>query len=236
MTDKPIIFSAPMVRALLDGRKTQTRRVIKLAGRRPEFCGPRGCESDPNCWGWEDSEHGDWVTLEKEPGQRMCWRDWRGAYAPGDRLWVREAFYRCEECAHLNHAEGANSAGIRDRKCCANCDELLPRAKSSPIHMPRWASRLTLTVTDVRVQRLQEISEADAMAEGIDPNFNRTAWRCYLPEPKAQDYWTSPVEGYRTLWNRIHGPGAWDANPWVAAITFTVERRNIGAPTGETRK
>lgn len=88
------------------------------------------------------------------------------------------------------------------------------------IHMPRWANRITLTVTDVRVQRLQDIRENDAMAEGAPP---------VLVPP---DGGSCPhVEGFRDIWNTIHGPEAWDANPWVAAISFTVQHGNIDGDT-----
>jgi len=184
MPDRPIIFSAPMVRALLDGRKTQTRRVLKP-------------QPDSRGRGFLDS---------KLP------------YSPGDRLWVREAFWTCEACGYLNHAVGANNSGTAGRHCCASCDALLPKAKRSPIHMPRWASRLTLTVTDVRVQRVQDISAADAIAEGIAPAANSMTIDCDTLNPR---------DSFASLWNSIHGPGAWDANPWVAAITFTVRKGNI---------
>lgn len=237
MTDKPIIFSAPMVRALLDGRKSQTRRVIKLDGRRPEFCGPRGCEADPTCWGWEDSDHGDWVTLEGEPGQRMCWRDWRGAYAPGDRLWVREGHAMVPATAYRMSEGVAQNADPKDCDRACIYREGWDRSNGgfrwrSPIHMPRWASRLTLTVTDVRVQRVQEISEADAIAEGVvsAPFPGGERWSV---AGGYDDAWLDTArEAFRCLWYRIHGPGAWGANPWVAAISFTVERRNIDEVAG----
>ena len=89
--------------------------------------------------------------------------------------------------------------------------------------MPRWASRLTLIVTDVRVQRLQEISEDDARAEGVTPHGG--GWTGY---GRDADLWLSNAkDGFRSLWNSIHGPGAWDANPWVAAISFETRRYNI---------
>ena len=90
-----------------------------------------------------------------------------------------------------------------------------PRWRPS-IHMPRSASRLTLTVTEVRVQRLQDISEEDARAEGIEGEF--------LPWP--QGYWTYRPY-FAELWNSLHGPDAWDANPWVVALSFTVQHGNI---------
>ena len=189
MADKPIIFSAPMVRALLDGAKTQTRRVLdnKRAVMR-DRCDALDC-----------------VRIHV-----------------GDRLWVREAFWTCDDCGHRNMCEGgANHSGHVGRWCCASCDDLLPKAKTSPIFMPRWASRLTLTVTDVLVQRLQEISEADARAEGIQPN-GRGWWTG--AEGQAGD---TPRAAYALLWDSLHGHGSWEANPWAAAYTFTVQRRNI---------
>ena len=180
MTDKPIIFSAPMVRALLAGTKTQTRRVLKPLPRRTIFFDPKTAVLD---------------QFQEPP------------YAPGDRLWVREAFsYELLDVDRNGFmppwywADGNPESGD------------FTRPKPS-IHMPRWASRLTLLVTDVRVQRLQEISRGDAMEEGC-PFANMA------DGPNPRDW-------YRGIWNSLHGPGAWDANPWVAALTFTVHRQNI---------
>jgi hypothetical protein len=192
--DRPILFSAPMVRALLSGAKTQTRRVLK----------PQPL--------WEDAGHtpaGFSYGAGWSWGGLSCWADATafGKQAEnfvriqtGDRLWVREA-------------------------CCVHGDEVFYRANEPrvtvglggfakwrpSIHMPRWASRLMLTVTDVRVQRLQDISEEDAQAEGCDEG-------------------SLCVPVFCALWKSINGAESWDANPWVAAYTFTVERRNIDAP------
>jgi len=204
MTDRPIIFSAPMVRALLDGRKTQTRRVLgKTSGRVNIFNAEIA---------WADS-------YVMDPGNAE-WRARYTPYAPGDRLYVREAidkasdrdgvFYRADY-----EAQHGDATGLGWRPS---------------IHMPRWASRLTLTVTEVRVQRLQDISEADAVAEGIerlksgrgfyDPTVSHAAVRF--------GEWTSTArQGFCRLWNSLHGPDAWDANPWVVALTFNVKRGNI---------
>jgi len=222
MTDRPIIFSGPMVKAMIDGRKTQTRRIIKIAGRWPDYVGPRGCTDDPKCWGWEDSDHGDYVTIEREPGQRMGWRDWRGAYRVGDRLYVREAHYMTDNGDEQIAVYAEDEAEVVEHKAliarlrvshALSETWAAPHLKLRPsIHMPRWASRLTLMVTDVRVQRLQDISEDDARAEGAKP-------------------WTGACQSYVTdfaaIWRAINGPDAWDANPWVAAISFTVQRLNI---------
>ena len=216
MADKPIIFSGPMVRALLDGAKTQTRRVLSLKGHRTfsEF-GP------------SDTAGYDWHFRDAA----LLWHDHTHAslckllpYAAGDRLWAREAFWTCDECGYRNMCEGgANHSGHIGRWCCASCDELLPRAKTSPIFMPRWASRLTLTVTDVRVQRLQEISAADSLAEGV---------QCHTCKAMGQSACNrrgcfASIDAFRAIWDHINGPGAWAENPWVAAYTFTVHRCNI---------
>ena len=186
MTDRPIIFSAPMVRALLDGRKTQTRRVLKpqpnmLNGGRPLNDG-RGSYS----------VEGGWKRIP---------------YAPGDRLWVREAFTEVPMIGPRYYATNDIPASFK---------------KVSPIHMPRWASRLTLIVTDVRVQRLQEISDDDARAEGVLPD----GFEGYRGHEGTIGYPTA-IWAFRHILNSIHGPDAWDANPWVAAISFTVHRCNI---------
>lgn len=188
MTDKPIIFSAPMVRALLDGRKTQTRRVLKKPAAMDALA----------VFGSK------FLTL---PGNI----DLIG-YAPGDRLYVREAFsYEALDVDRNGFmppwywADGNPSSGN------------FTRPKPS-IHMPRWASRITLTVTEVRVQRLQEISNDDAKAEGV-------LGECAFHVGNDATY-RAP---FRELWNSLHGHDAWDANPWVVAVSFTVDRRNIDA-------
>lgn len=207
MSDRPIIFGAPMVAALLAGRKTQTRRVIK----------PQPAQNIAGLWVWpldwatgiprygigvQTDEDGLRQTFNFDPSRRL-------GYAPGDRLWVRETW---------------RSASMRpdDVIYRADGESLMPWR--SPIHMPRWASRLTLIVTDVRVQRLQEISEDDARAEGARPAFTRTTVPDWPVVSSPRFTW-----GFEELWESIHGPGAWDANPWVAAVSFAVDRRNIDA-------
>lgn len=193
MSDKPIIFSAPMVRALLNGTKTQTRRVIKKKAALDALA-----IGGPN-----------WLTL---PGNADLLPV---NVRPGDRLWVREA------------VAWVSAWGWRYR---ADNDDLSEKRESGEvekwkpsIHMPRHASRLTLTVTDVRVQRLQEISLGDICAEGL-------ARSIYDFAPVQRGF-----DAFDALWDSIHGKGAAAANPWVAAYTFTVQRGNIdqlGAPHG----
>ena len=189
MTDRPIIFSAPMIMALLAGRKSQTRRVLKP---QPETV-PNG------------------FAGVRQP------------YAPGDRLWVREAWRFDAEWDDFppRYFDGADAVhyeagGAQDKSLWG--DPFRPGRLRSPIHMPRWASRLTLVVTNVRVQRLQEITSADAISEGCSPYANSATIDCDTPNPR---------DDFKRLWSSIHGPDAWDRNPWVAAISFKAHRCNI---------
>lgn len=221
MTDRPILFSAPMVRGLSREAKapgtgkSQTRRLIKPRKRPSLF--------EPGVWS-------DEYVLD--PGN-ADWRKRDVGYETGMRLWVRETWtYINDQSEHgLEVCIGYNADGddLPNRPILAVGPEWRDRVDRWPwirrkrpaIHMPRWASRLTLTVTDVRVQRLQEISERDAEAEGVYP---------ILVPP---DGGSCPhVEGFRELWDKLNGKGAWDANPWVSALTFTVEHRNIDADAG----
>ncbi len=186
MTERPILFNAPMVRAVLEGRKTQTRRVVK-----PQ---PRDAQRIEECAG------GGWMVDREQINF---------PYAPGMRLWVRESFSGPHRVDHLPPslwpvnpplwywADGNPSSG----------DWTRPRPS---IHMPRWASRILLEVTAVRVERLQDISEADAMAEGV-------GWSDYQDQHGER---MEPREAFAALWEQINGPGSWDANPWVWVVEF----------------
>lgn len=245
MTDRPIIFSAPMMRALLEERKTQTRRILKH--RDPERRAfVQTCPAAKIVEGWVSFGH-------PMGGPGTCIRL---PVALGDRLWVREtwqtgmggdgpqiAYRATPDFVDINawdgEDQGAGPSFNYDRCPGASWHTWLPDLLSgaegswrSPIHMPRWASRLTLTVSGVRVQRLQEISEEDAEAEGL----SRAPGGCWSgAEGQAG---TTPKAAYAVLWNSLHGPEAWAANPWVVAITFTVERRNIdvAAPLAGTKQ
>ncbi len=211
MNDLPILFSAPMVRALLDGRKTQTRRVLKP---QPE----QGFEP------WQ-TEGGEWFLAGVTSQTPLSVR-----FRKGDRLWVREA-WRCNGWAtdvatiFYRASEGDGYTATCEQWPVADHKPLRVETKWSPsLHLPRWASRLTLTVTDVRVQRLQEISHTDAMAEGLE--WVAPTWGISGIADSWQD---DPRMAYRALWDAINGKGAADANPWIVALTFAVERRNIDA-------
>lgn len=200
MTDKPIIFSAPMITALLAGTKTQTRRLLKP---------PYGTL--------------EWLGNDQ-------WRPICTKIFPGDRLWVRECWRTASAYDDLSPSQMGGEEPIRYEADQAWQTWGWGRPHSTgrhraARHMPRWASRLMLIVTDVRVQRLAEISEEDARAEGSPPfgGDSADASRGVMASSHAGNFRAT----FRDIWNTIHGPGAWNANPWVCAITFDVRRRNI---------
>lgn len=209
--ERPILFSAPMVRANLEGRKTQTRRVIKsFAGTRQPLCNLRehgasgadvsGDFNDPYSWGLPYAEDGVGdISLGQWP---ELW-----TYGTGDRLWVRETWSHTGSGV-WTIADTYNALGGEYIYRATND---VPGAKWWPsIHMPRRASRITLEITGVRVERPQDISEADAIAEGCKGH------NC----PPDHEGDTSPQEEYRDLWQSINGHGSWDANPWVWVIEY----------------
>lgn len=217
MTDRPILFSAPMVRALLAGTKTQTRRILK-----PQSIG------DVIQYGWSRDDGAHWTDQSFASYRLRIWA--------GDRLWVRETWQGLSFGDYLP----TNSSQCEVRYAATDpCADLDAEARGYPwrpsIFMPRWASRLTLTVTDVRIERLQDISEADARAEGINGIWDGTP---FSPDPTATNKFTvnigvgnlnAPTAAgvYRMLWEWINGEGSWEANPWVVAYTFTVHAGNI---------
>jgi hypothetical protein len=180
--EKPIIFNSEMVRAVLDGRKSQYRLVIKP---QPAECQSlaRDCAS-PSGFSWISDAYEDFY-LKCPYG------------VPGDRLWVRETWQKCTGCNPM--------PGILYRATC----NFFPAHKWKPsIHMPRWASRILLEITDIRVERLQDISRQDAFKEG-----------CIDRRPVS-----TCNDDFKELWNSINeakGFG-WDQNPWIWCICFKV--------------
>ena len=244
MVDRPILFSAPMVRALLAGTKTQTRRVLRLPTK-THSGGP--IYERPDMGGWEPTTHGGGGCFtfgpagEKIPAheQVAIWHRTTGTCAlapwqPGDRAWVRET-WRCNGWATdvatimYRASEGDGYTAMTEQFPVSGKPRVRPDGLwRSSIHMPRWASRLTLLITEVRVERLQEIDEAGVAAEGIEPG-RAIDWMG--PEGARRDF--GPVDGFRGLWNSIHGPGAWAENPWVVALTFRVVAQNIDSIAAE---
>ena len=226
MKERPILFSAPMVRALLDGSKSQTRRVVK-----PQF----GFDAEPvemgatNDRGHQISGHSGmwWDDCAGNPDDSV-----RCPYGqPGDRLWVRENFDflpaggpdQPQACEIVYWATGSSEP--RTAPCDYN-PFIYGREKVRPsIHMPRWASRITLEITGVRVERVQDISESDAVAEGVFKLEYRgqSSYADYSltdEEAETSPMLDSPISSYRTLWESINGPKSWDANPWVWVLAF----------------
>jgi hypothetical protein len=222
MKELGILFSDPMVRAILDGRKTQTRRVVN-----PQ---PMPDRYIPALWEWNhlgsarNKPHYTEANFNWNPITK-AFADWvdggRCRYGkPGDRLWVREAwcakmrdgefvydstgkqecYYRATEKEHVVKDDGDGGTAFTRTGL-----EASPWVLS--IHMPRWASRITLEVVSIHVERLNIITSDDALAEGIDrADLSMT---CVTPQMI-----------YRRLWESINGPGSWDKNPWVWVIKF----------------
>jgi len=204
MKERPILFSAPMVRALLDGSKTQTRRVVKP---QPEWDGKWFQ------WGGHKPNSKYGACAGNSLSTTFWMLDACPYGKPGDRLWVRETWAHdaesVEQCrAAHEDAMGGGTYGPYYRATESAPDTLHWRPS---IHMPRWASRITLEVTGVRIERLQDISEADAKTEG---------WPVHMPsDPRG---YTSPKQWYAMLWNAINGPESWAKNPWVWVVEFKV--------------
>lgn len=190
MKERPILMSASMVRAILAGTKTQTRRICKFTSG-GHLKGP----GEHKRWHPEDSN----AVLACPYG------------APKSHLWVRETFQWCQSCGSYDYRADANSS-----LHCRTCDAALGKWRPS-IFMPRDASRLTLEIEAVRVDRLQDITEADAVAEGVTAIVTRGEMQS---DKTIKPFTISAQTAYRILWNHINGPGSWDLNPWVWVITF----------------
>lgn len=221
MKERPILFSGPMVRAIIDGRKTQTRRVVKFPKWMQDCDGNQAPEIPKQFDGYVDM-----VPVTVGHVESFCKNPHGGV---GDRLWVRETWKTgkaFDSDSPQKIVESATEAGywteysnpkvhvpapvwyIADghHKKWGSHDETdflgIGKTRVS-IHMPRWASRITLEITGVRVERLNDITEEDALAEGVEP---------------------TPMNDARTrfvnLWTKINGDGSWDANPFVWVIEF----------------
>lgn len=239
MTIKPILFSGPMVRALLAGEKTQTRRVLtRLKGYGKISC---LCKPDFPWFDWEFRDQNKQARGCNESELRELL-----PYEPGDRLWVRETV-ACGACAPSKPPQWSPGFWRREQGSPQNtaglwyqADDLAPanpiteRGKWTPARfMPRWASRMVLNVTDVRVQRLQDITDDDALAEGV---------ACAVAPGAGRDvdidgqYWPGgPKRMFRELWdslNKKRGCG-WQKNFYVVAVTFAVHHGNVDLMTAK---
>ena len=209
--EKGLIFNSEMVRAILDGRKTQTRRPIKWKQTRFTEIGER---EDGSKWPWsEDAEHacdfwhpcpfgavGDRIWV------RETWSSDFANYYPNDRVWYAADNNRQLDIDMVDGVRGIYSP---------ESDVHVPFRWHPSIHMPRWASRILLEITDVRVERLNAISQADAIAEGAPPSH--PSIDCVSQEYGFPDFSRS---WFGQTWQHIYGEESWDANPWVWVIKF----------------
>ncbi|EMC8573951.1 hypothetical protein VLQ41_000778 [Salmonella enterica] len=207
MKERGMIFNGEMVRAIIDGRKTQTRRPIKWKQTRFTEVAER---DDGSLWPWaEDCERGGDIWFTCPFGE------------VGDRIWVRETFRvhsRATDVATLVYRASVRNSWTEQthRVPVAVCNKPATPEKWTPsIHMPRWASRITLEITDVRVERLNNISYDDAISEGI-----KQEWTCIDPGLGSYAHKNDVQDDYETLWKSIYGTDSWQANPWVWVIEF----------------
>jgi len=240
MKERPILFSGAMVRAILSGVKTQTRRVCKTSTQNQTDIMAAAIMDD--MMGADDGTH-----------ELAAWKQMKCPYGePGDRLWVRETWnyngdravweggqrrpydeifvkYRADNEERVIHREPNDKHGLpKQRNRRAGEDEYAYwdyltrfwRKWTPAIHMPRDMSRIMLEIVSVRVERLNEISEVDALAEGIDFSQRGEEPRVYRDYSQKLHYGLSPIGSYRTLWESINGPGSWEANEWVWVVEF----------------
>lgn len=219
--ERPILMSAPMVRAILDPRKTQTRRIVKP--QPPEWC----TEFGYTCFTPKGHISGR-GKFEDNVGEKYI----RCPYGVhGDELYVKETWRVSKQWDHLaprdlpfdrgmtimygaggSRAHNENGVYVNDNSYPPTLPDWAGKTRVS-IHMPRAASRITLRITDVRVERLQDISEEDAWNEGVQDWMGKeTPWKGVLAP--------TSVHAYAALWESINGRGSWDANPWTWAVSF----------------
>ncbi len=236
--EHPILFSTPMVQAILEGRKTQTRRVIKPQPK-PEL----------SYFGWEVPNYthvafGNNFKIESKHKNRYG--------QPGDLLWVRENWASSKALDKVkpsNILSGFPCEYQAGGTSLMNYNELIDRGRWRPsIHMPKHAARIWLKVKDVRVERVQDISEEDILKEGVRIPVNRETGNVvvrlgvdnsalsFLPEKSINTKYTQSqllFAHWAELWCKVNGRQSWDANPWVWVITFE-ELSRTGRPEPET--
>lgn len=216
MKERPILFSAPMVRAILDGTKTQTRRIV------PNKILDAYYSYDEYCNNVMPRDVPCTRSYERDYFRDMC------KYGlVGDRLWVRESFYYdYNEKLSTIKPDNFDVNGLyyrADGSCCEQiaecaCAEVGPPRWTPSIHMPRWVSRINLEITNIRVERLNDVSQEDARSEGITDGgcINcgvKEPCNCQFPMPDARD-------SFIQLWESINGELSWFKNPWVWVVEF----------------
>lgn len=211
MKERPILFSTPMVQAILAGNKTQTRRIVK-----PQ---PIVCDDARGGHYWPSNAVQSMVHVEKElQDYDGIWRglidDCNPFGGVGDQLWVRETFrlYDSDECPHADFPCGCPRNGTPLYKASHDCGD---GEKWKPsIHMPRKAARLFLEIINIRIERLNDITLEDAKAEGFD----------YSTHPSAIEmgYSIGAKTNFRITWEQVYGQNEWNKNPWVWVVEFKV--------------
>jgi hypothetical protein len=210
--ERPILFTGAMVRAILAGSKTQTRRILKLPPMQPWQHRSKGWYFLPECNHSSENTNNFVAGFSDGTGTIINIKCPYGTPAfvpfnrPADRLWVRETWSVSSAHDSLSPKDIPSSAKV-EYAADGSSGYIFGKGRPS-IFMPRWASRIALEIIAIKVERLQDISEADARAEGVTP----TAFE------RLNDNWGGVL--YRKLWESIHGPGSWDANPWLWVIQF----------------
>ena len=226
--ERPILFSAPMVRAILDGRKTVTRRAFK-----PHQV-PNWSREDPDMgmghnWHAVGQHHRRYGFMVSGETERACAEELIKCGAcpygkPGDRLWVRETWVADAQVDAVPPRDLSQGEPIRypaDGSIRqAGCSMIKPGRARPSIHMPRWACRILLEVTDVRVERLQDISEEQALAEGVRLYTDHAEFGDWYHVEGIETYSAEPRKSFELLWTSINGAESWNANPWVWAVSF----------------
>lgn len=207
-TVRQIVCRAHEVRAILAGTQTQMRRIVKLPHQNPLG------QWEQTTWGGKGARD---KFGQEHPEQAALWHTRTGdclahGAIPGDRLWVRETWaYGVHAMASARDEDGPFVYAATDSTQHRLCEKWTPS-----IHMPRWASRITLEITAVRVEKLQDITEADAMAEGIVSAGDGNGYQL----ADTTHYMATARDSYASLWDHINGDNAWDKNPWVWVVEF----------------
>lgn len=224
MAERPILFSGPMVRAILEGRKTQTRRLASIVWDTSKYWGPY------DCWTLRKAGKPFIGFGTSNNGQSVLWPHCPYG-VPGDRLWVREAWRPSPY--HLCGPEGCDCDDVRivypaddaTRIVSQAAEWRMPAAAKAgggvpSIHMPRWASRIDLEIVSVRVERLQDLSRDDARAEGVE-SLDRYHEHLEFLSSVGGGTGDAEIEVFRSLWNEINGDRAtWESNPWCWVVEF----------------
>ncbi|HBR2315728.1 TPA: hypothetical protein L9P45_003526 [Klebsiella pneumoniae] len=239
MTERGMIFNAEMVRAILDGRKTQTRRIMTVQPQSSEFglryIAESSLAKEVGMYFWSQSDACGMKARSKpfacpygKPGDRIWVREtWSSDFAnyyPNDRVWYAADNNRRLDIEVVDGVRGIYSP---------ESDVHVPFRWRPSIHMPRWASRILLEITDVRVERLNAISEEDAQREGVHAEVwdQTVVARNYAARDEFFQFWSEDMPHYvemnqlyrssfRSLWESIYGSENWLANPWVWVIEF----------------